>query len=237
MSLSHSPKIVTDGLVLCLDAANPRSYPKSGTTWSDLAGSNDGTMQNMDASNFSDEKRGALSFDGADELISVGNNSDLQITSEITVSAWIKAGVQNNMGIAGKYASTGGQRGYLIATNQSDSNQKITWYYQRAAGSFNSGDSLTSSSDVLDNSWHFVLCTFTPSVSAKIYIDGELDATDTVSIQSAIANNSARFEIGTHNEGSVFCFNGNISNVSIYNRALTADEVRQNYNATKRRFK
>jgi len=37
MSLNHSPSIVTDGLVLCLDAANQRSYPKSGTTWSDLA--------------------------------------------------------------------------------------------------------------------------------------------------------------------------------------------------------
>ena len=52
MSLSHSPLIVRDGLVLCLDAANPRSYPKSGTTWSDLKGSNDGTLTNMGASNF-----------------------------------------------------------------------------------------------------------------------------------------------------------------------------------------
>ena len=63
MSLSHSPKIVTDGLVFCLDAANPRSYPKSGTTWSDLKGSIDGTLTNMDVSNYSDEKRGTFSFE------------------------------------------------------------------------------------------------------------------------------------------------------------------------------
>ena len=49
MSLNHSPAIVTDGLVLCLDAANPRSYPKSGTTWSDLSGNgNHGALQNME---------------------------------------------------------------------------------------------------------------------------------------------------------------------------------------------
>ena len=234
MGLIHSPSIATDGLVLCLDAANNRSYPKSGTAWTDLAGNNNGTLTNgptFDAGN-----AGSIVFDGSDDLVNVGDNSDLQITADITPSAWIKASTQNNMGIAGKYASSSSKRGYLIATNQSDSNQKITWYYQRAAGSFNAGDSLTSSFDVLDNSWHFVLCTFTPSVSAKIYIDGELDATDTASIQSAIANNSARFEIGTHNEGTAFCFNGNISNVQVYNRTLTADEVRQNYEATKGRY-
>ena len=73
MSLNHSPAIVTDGLVLCLDAANVRSYPKSGTTWSDLVGGNDGAMQNMTASNFSSANGGILSFDGTDEHVNCGN--------------------------------------------------------------------------------------------------------------------------------------------------------------------
>ena len=204
----------------------------TGDTLRDVSGNrNHGTLTGMDPATdwVTSEKGLALDFDGSDDLVNVGDNSDLQITANITLSAWIKASTQNNMGIAGKYASSSGKRGYLIATNQSDSNQKITWYYQRAAGSYNAGDALTSSSDVLDNNWHFVLCTFTPSVSAKIYIDGELDATDTASIQSAIANNSARFEIATHNEGTAFCFNGNISNVSIYNRALRPDEIQTLY--------
>ena len=47
MALAHSPKIVTDGLVLCLDAGNPKSYPGSGTTWYDLSGNgNNGTNSN-----------------------------------------------------------------------------------------------------------------------------------------------------------------------------------------------
>ena len=62
MSLNHSPAIVTDGLVLCLDAANIRSYPKTGTTWSDLAGTNNGALTNgptFDAGN-----GGSIVFDG-----------------------------------------------------------------------------------------------------------------------------------------------------------------------------
>ena len=234
MGIGAGANAVEDGLVFCVDAANKRSYPGTGTTWTDLAGENNGTLTN--GPTFSSANGGSIVFDGSDDIVNVGNNTDLKITGAITVSAWTKASTQNNMGIVGKYASSSSQRGYLITTNQSDSNQKITWYYQRLAGSFNSGDSVTSSSDVLDNAWHFVLCTFTPSTSAKIYIDGELDATDTVSIQSVIADNTARFEIGTHNESTSLCFNGNISNVSVYNRALTADEVRQNYNATRGRF-
>ena len=236
MGTSYNPPIVTDGLVFCVDAANQRSYPKSGTTWSDLVGANNGTMQNMNSANYSFDNGGVLSFDGADEYINVGNNTDLQITGEITVSAWIKAGVQSNMGIAGKYASTGGQRGYLITTNQSGTNRKITWYYQRTASSFNGLDSVTSISDVLDSNWHFVLCTFIPSTSANIYIDGEFDIADTDGIQSSIANNTSSFDIGTHNQGTQYSFTGSIASVSVYNRALTADEVRQNYEATVGRF-
>ena len=202
--------------------------------WIDMKGGNNGTPTN--GPTFSGDNAGSLVFDGANDYINVGNNSDLQITSEITLSAWIKGSPQSNKGIAGKYSATAGQRGYLITTQQASPYNKITWNYQRATSTFNVGDSVTSSLNVLDSNWHFILCTFTPSVSAKIYIDGELNATDTVDIQSAIANNSTRFDIGIHDQSTVNSFNGNISNVSVYNRALTADEVRQNYEATAGRF-
>jgi hypothetical protein len=77
MSLSHSPLIVRDGLVLCLDAANPRSYPKSGTTWSDLAGANNGTLTNM-TDNFNQDDKGSLSFDGSNEYVDTKHESILQ---------------------------------------------------------------------------------------------------------------------------------------------------------------
>ena len=69
MGLGHSPRIVTDGLVLCLDAASKRSYPGTGTTWTDLKGGNNGTLTNMDGANFSSANGGSLSFDGASDYI------------------------------------------------------------------------------------------------------------------------------------------------------------------------
>ena len=70
MSLNHGGKpIVTDGLVLCLDAANPKSYPGSGTTWTDLSGNgNNGTLVN--GVGYNSDNGGSLSFDGVNDYVS-----------------------------------------------------------------------------------------------------------------------------------------------------------------------
>jgi len=92
MAVGYNPRIVTDGLVLCLDAGNTKSYPGSGTTWNDLSGQgNNGTLTNMDGSNYSD---GALSFDGSNEYVNlteslIGSNQIQTVTSSYTLEAWI----------------------------------------------------------------------------------------------------------------------------------------------------
>ena len=69
MGLAHSPSIITDGLKVCFDAANPKSYPGSGTTWYDLSGNdNHGTLLNSPT--FSSDKGGCFTFDGTDDRIS-----------------------------------------------------------------------------------------------------------------------------------------------------------------------
>ena len=92
MSLNHSPAIVTDGLVLCLDAANVRSYPKTGTVWTDLATSKvNGTLTNM-TDNFSTDNAGSLTFDGANEHVNCGDNFsflDDPDGNEFTITSWI----------------------------------------------------------------------------------------------------------------------------------------------------
>ena len=72
MAFAYSPKILTDGLVFAVDAANKKSYPGSGTTWTDLAGSNDGTLTNGPTFNSGDG--GSIVFDGTDDLVDFGNN-------------------------------------------------------------------------------------------------------------------------------------------------------------------
>ena len=90
MGLTHSPKIVTDGLVLCYDAANTRSYPGTGTTWTDLAGSNDGTLTN--GPTFDTTNGGSIVFDGTDDrvAISLGSLPTPQNSSDFTYEAVVK---------------------------------------------------------------------------------------------------------------------------------------------------
>jgi len=77
-------KIVTDGLVLSLDTSDLNSYPGSGTTWNDLAGSNNGTLDNGTA--YSSGNGGTFIFDGADDTITFGDSSVFQLSGPATVS-------------------------------------------------------------------------------------------------------------------------------------------------------
>ena len=74
MGLTHSPRIVTDGLVFCVDPANARSYPGTGTTLTDLKGSNNGTLTN--GPTFSSDNRGVFTLDGTDDYIAVADSSE-----------------------------------------------------------------------------------------------------------------------------------------------------------------
>ena len=81
-------KIVTDGLVLCLDAADLNSYPTTGTTWFDLAGSNNGTLTN--GPTFSGTgASSSIVFDGVDDYVSVSGNDSTNLPGDYTVEIWV----------------------------------------------------------------------------------------------------------------------------------------------------
>ena len=90
MALSHGPSpIITNGLVLCLDAADRNSYPGSGTTWTDLSGrGNNGTLQN--GVGYSGDNGGSLSFDGVDDYVSIGTSGFPFGNSAGTLSCWAR---------------------------------------------------------------------------------------------------------------------------------------------------
>ena len=88
MAFNYSPKIVTNGLVLALDAANKKSYPGSGTTWSDLSG-NGYTATLLNGTAFSSINFGTFVFDGTNDNASIPYNTNLDPTSGITFEAWI----------------------------------------------------------------------------------------------------------------------------------------------------
>ena len=219
MSLNHSPAIVTDGLVLCLDAANQRSYPKSGATWSDLAGANDGTLTNME-NNFDPANKGSLSFDGADEYVELSNGI-LDPNQDFTVSTFVRVKDASSLKTIISNSTTTGSLQIRIENN----NQvRIIDSYQADVSTFSN---FTASI----NTWYGIVVNRSSDVY-RLYVDGEFKS----SFSSSNVYSTQPKTIGT-NYNNTERFNGDVSSVSAYNRALTGDEVRQNYLATRGRYK
>ena len=239
MGTNYNPPIVTDGLVFCVDAANQRSYPKSGTTWSDLISANDGTFNNMDASNFSTANGGSLSFDGTNEKVNCGYFlSDSQ--SALSICVWFKpsyvpSGSQKAFRLVSRFIGTGSTAGVVVLDTYDGlqnghgarfairNSSNVT--YQAYAGS------------VLETEWLYYVGTFS-QVDSKIKIYKNAEELASTSTSGPIGAYNYPWTIGEDNTAvsAQEWFNGNMSSVSIYNRALTADEIRQNYEATVGRY-
>ena len=229
MGTGYNPRIVTDGLVLCLDAANVRSYPGTGTTWTDLKGGNNGTLANMDASNFDSASGGGLLFDGTDEYVHGGDTSG-SITNSCSTSIWFKAtGVPSNNDTAG---------GTLFAQSNSFNHGifiSMSWINSNIIfGTFINNSITSNTNSVSQNDYHYITAQQDGTVQ-QIFLNGELIASR--SYTSAPYAVNPAYQIGRWGMGSYQrYFNGYIYNLSLYNRALTAEEVRQNYLATKERY-
>jgi len=237
MSLNHSPSIVTDGLVLCLDAANQRSYPKSGTTWSDLAGANNGTLTNMDAANFSSDNGGSLSFDGSDDWVTLGSNSLTAGDSAFSAWGWINTGSSSRQLFFG-----------LDDQNHLDLNAHNTTGRNLSFHSFNRFVLHAPVNNLDLNVPQFVCWTHAGGTvnetNSKMYINGQLlsgysysysDQITSFNINTSQSNTISRSS--AHNSYSgANRLSGGVYSVSIYNRAITGDEIRQNYEATIGRY-
>jgi hypothetical protein len=220
MASIGGPNVVEDGLVLALDAANSRSYPRTGTTWSDLSGNgNNGTLVN--GPTFSSGNNGSIVFDGVNDRITLGDRASLRPTS-ITHCAWVNGSEFTSWhGIISNMPSWG--TGFSM---QIGITQKIALMI--------SGNYLTTSYTPLINTWYYICGTHNASNTLNtLYVNGIIENTTTRAI-SYTAN--AVTDIGCFYTGGTLRFVGQISNVLTYNRALTAQEVLQNYNATKSRF-
>ncbi len=226
MSLSHSPLIVRDGLVLCLDAANSRSYPKSGTTWSDLAGANNGTLTN--GPTFDADDKGGIVFDGTNDYVNLGSSSSLFPGPSITatICCWVKSSVANsNIPIGNQW--TLNQRLYI---GIQETGKWDFGFGDYAWDGNNSGTRVDATTD-----YTFVSLVVNAG-SASLYVNANKTITKTTDTSVSLGN----ITLGSYiYNGSVYtswtqpC---TISTTQIYNRALTASEVLQNYNATRGRY-
>jgi hypothetical protein len=239
MSYANGPKIVTDGLVLCLDAANRKSYPGSGTTWTDLSGNgNNGSLIN--GVGYNSGNNGSLSFDGVNDYVGWNtlNAVKWQNWSSITIETAFKLASYSG-GTGGRqylfdYRDNGGVNGALACFHDySLSPNGFKLFYNTTGTNYEEPPITTFALGTLI----YYQVTFDKTTSTnniKHYINGNNVFTRSVTANSATTN-SGKVWLGRFSGGG-FQWNGNIFFHRAYNRALSASEVSQNYNATKGRY-
>ena len=232
MGTSYSPNIVKDGLVFYADAANPRSYPRSGTTYFDLKNGNNGTFSSTPVFDPS-EGQGVIDFDNTDN-INFGDNDVLDWGSgDGTIGTWYKTSTSGLMDVVMKGAYSTNGKNYVIL------------HFTDSKISFSIDDNTTykivkSNTSGNDNTYRYVVGIRDGS-NLRLYINGVEDSNSPVSITGyGNIDSTDPLLIGAGTQGAGGSpgnyLNGSVGPVHIYNRALSAQEVKQNYNALKRRF-
>ena len=225
MGLAHSPRIVTDGLVLCVDAASKRSYPGTGTTWTDLKGGNNGTLIN--GPTFDSDNGGSIVFDGSDDRVDCTSPSEIDSISEITMIAWVR---YSGIGYYPKIIS----RGHATATDllRGSNNNQLSFYYANS-GYATDSDYFSGTIGSINLSSGWVCVAVTSGSVVKFYKNSDL-----VYTSGSITTNTgtgSTLVLGNR-PGGGRNFSGRMGVAMVYNRVLSADEILQNYLSTKERY-
>lgn len=231
MAITYNPKIVTNGLVLAVDAGNTKSYPGSGTSWSDLSLSKiTGTLTNSPT-----YSSGYLSFNGTNQYISFGAQTLGVSAASKTMCAWIfPTSIPNNptgiLDMDGN-GSLGGLTNYGWGFWMSNTGK--LWYWP-----LDNVDIIDSSSySVSTNVWNFVSIAYDFSAkTAYFYYNGIFAGSGTTTGVETAPATGQNLIIGSIRNNVGGNFAGRISNVSLYNRVLTASEIKQNFNSLRGRF-
>jgi hypothetical protein len=219
MAQNYGPNIVTNNLILSLDAADINSYPRSGTDWFDVSGYGyNGTLVN--GPTFSSANKGSIVFDGVDDYVTLSDFSSQFPTNSITVISWAKvtSSVSKPTCLTFNGAFNFFYPGFRI------SNPNLTQLYWDSATSWKNASTYYTLGDIRCFAWTI------NSTALTFYNNAVADGTGTVN--KFTPSGPIRLCLGNAGEYQV----GNVYNISIYNRALSAAEILQNYNMTKTRF-
>jgi hypothetical protein len=212
------PNIVTDGLVLSLDAANTKSYPGSGTVWTDLSGNgSNGTLIN--GPTFSSVNGGSIVFDGSNDYAPIGTTGFPFGTSPGTLSAWANVNTISGLHWIISYGTANTNQSRFLGTINS------VYYF----GGYNGVD--ITYNGAIPNVWFNMVGVY-DGTNASMYINGVLVVGPSARSWNTVPGNA---QIGRQTNTGEY-WSGNIAQASIYNRVLSASEIAQNFNATKGRF-
>ena len=235
MAFSHSPKIVTDDLVFYVDSADKNCYGGSGATVNDLSPSGlTSTFTNpiYDSS----INQGSFEYDGIDSYITVPAADETNLLNNFSFEVWFNKQGVGSVGSAydSIFQKNGGISGYPVygiraASEANPAN--LSMYFAYSANSGDTSTAIIKTNGITINEW--ICCTVTVSSdnNAKGYYQGELEQTLSLNGDLKDANDTCLIGIGDGRR-----WNGYIPIVKIYNRELSALEVKQNFDATKSRF-
>ena len=232
MGISAGPSGISDGLVFQLDAANLRSYSGSGNTANGLVSGIGGTLVN--GVGFTSDNSGSFIFDGTnDQIIVASDVLDIGL-SDFTIKVWFKTNSSANGSFIANQVSNG-WNGFNYWISNGQIYCVVDWGNSQQYGA------IITTATYNDNTWKEAVFVMNGSTVSnwKIYINGSL-VNKSLAFESqptlsglGISNN-VPLTIGTREFGGFY--NGNISQVQIYNRALSATEVMQNFNAMRERY-
>lgn len=244
MAINAGPKIIEDGLVFCVDAANPRSYPGAGTTWTDLTvNKNNGTLTN--GPTFDSANGGSISLDGINDYISVGSFNE-DSNQDVSVMVWVYPIVLNGGTNAGFDYS------WIINKRDNDDDRQWQMLFRSIEGANDfflrvsiwddtAGTQVSvgigETTEIFENQWYHCAFTFSSSNSGvSLYLNGVLNASDTLGgtgNRKTGARDLISCRAGWDNS---YFLSSNLASTQIYNRCLTAQEIKRNYNSTRGRF-
>jgi hypothetical protein len=221
MAFFNSPNIVTNGLALALDAKNPKSYPGSGTTWYDLSG----RANNFNIANGTTYNSGGwFNFDGTDDYMNNTSFTTTGLGNAASCVVWMRPNASQNDGTYNGLFSYGPRScfvTFLMSMNSSLGPTMAKWC-----------DDFTSPTANMTSTawWDYTLVVNGNSVN--FYLNGNAAGSGNVG--------TSNFQPGTAAIGATDLYGrlyrGDIGAIFYYNRALTTDEMTQNYNALKERY-
>ena len=240
MAVLYSPGIITDGLVLALDAANPKSYPGSGTLWRDLSGhGNNCTLYNNPSYSF--KSGGCLNF-STNQYGTITSPAGFNFDNNFTVSVWFSPfstltganDVRQSL-YSGNVASAfgleiGNFTNGCAANGLGTDGRRFLIHRQGSCFANISNTFQFSQNQQLNFSY-----TRNSSRSGKLYVNG-VEIASINDETSFVFSTPTNVDICRRANPTTQYFNGDFYSMNVYNRSLTPQEILQNYIATKSRY-
>jgi len=232
MGLGHSPSIVVDGLVFYIDPNNPNCYPGFGNTLYNIVNTSiGGTFVGYTSNPIDNTETRSIFFDGTNDYIQT--NYIPYFTSDFTLEVFAKftrynnyqcilSSMNNGSAVSGFWFEFGADRGFTIYTTGSQLLLE---------------DNVVSLTNLELNKWHHIVATRSGSGTSnvKLYVNNILCGQNTSN--AALGHTSFELMVGKYDYvGNYSYFKGNVGSVKIYNKGLSATEILQNYNATKKKY-